>query len=124
MQHLSLERIRANASTLIIAGSETTATLLAGITYLLLANPDCLKRVTEEVRSTFKSDDEITLSSVSDLEYMLACLNEGLRCYPPAPLGLPRVVPRGGATISGVVVPEGVSCPADPRWWAIRSIRA
>ena len=71
--------LKANASVLIIAGSETTSTLLSGITYLLLRNPEQLERLTDEVRSSFKSDDEITLLSVNKLEYMLACLNEGLR---------------------------------------------
>lgn len=109
LQNMPMKRLQSNASTLIVAGSETTATLLCGVTYLLLSNPETLKRVTEEVRSTFKSDGEITLSSVGDLTYMLACLNEGLRSYPPVPTGLPRQVPRGGATIAGKPVPEGVS---------------
>jgi hypothetical protein len=72
--------------------------------------------VTEEVRSTFTSDEEITLTSVGGLKYMLACLNEGLRSYPPVPFGLPRIVPRGGATISGMAVPENVSAPAPVTW--------
>jgi len=111
-----MKRLQANASALIVAGSETTATLLCGVTYLLLTNPGALKKVTEEVRSTFTSDEEITLTSVGGLKYMLACLNEGLRSYPPVPFGLPRIVPRGGATISGMAVPENVSAPAPVTW--------
>jgi cytochrome P450 len=104
-----MNRIQINASTLIIAGSETTATLLSGVTYLLLANPSTLEKLTDEVRTTFKSDDEITLTSVGNLTYMLACLNEAMRRYPPVPIGLPRAVPKGGATIAGLAVPENVS---------------
>lgn len=111
MKNFDIPRLASNADTLIIAGSETTATLLSGATYLLLRNPDALRKLTDEVRSTFKSDDEITFASVNSLTYMLACLNEALRCYPPVPGGLPRIVPKGsgGVTIAGQFVPEGVS---------------
>ncbi|KAJ4401885.1 hypothetical protein N0V85_005420 [Neurospora sp. IMI 360204] len=104
---MDMERLAANASLLIIAGSETTATLLSGATYLLLKHPEVMKKLTEEVRSTFKSEEEITLSSVGSLEYMLACLNEAMRLYPPVPIGMPRVVPKGGAKVAGTFVPEG-----------------
>ena len=102
-------RLQMNTSLLIIAGSETTATLLSGVTYLLTTNPEALRRLTEEVRSTFQTEKEIDFTSVSSLQYMLACLDEALRMYPPAPLGLPRQTPKGGATIAGHYVPEDVS---------------
>lgn len=53
----------------IIAGSETTATILSGATFLLLKNPACLEKLKQEVRSTFKSEDEITFTSVDRLPY-------------------------------------------------------
>lgn len=110
---LDFQRLRANASILIIAGSETTATLLAGVTFLLLTNPDKMEKLVNEVRTAFESETEITLTSVAGkLPYMLACLNEALRRYPPVAIGLPRVTPEGGAIIDGKFVPEGtvVSC--------------
>ncbi|WYZ44180.1 hypothetical protein EsH8_VII_000616 [Colletotrichum jinshuiense] len=102
----SLEQLEGNAGILIIAGSETTATLLSGATYLLLKNPEKMKKLTDEVRTTFQSGEEIDLTSVNKLSYMLACLDETLRVYPPVPTGLPRIVPKGGATIAGKFVPE------------------
>lgn len=104
-----MDKLVRNASTLIIAGSETTATLLSGAVYLLTTHPDKLAKVANEVRSAFNSEEEITLNSVSRLSYMLACLNETLRCYPPVASGLPRVVPKGGAYVAGKFVPEDVS---------------
>ncbi|KAH8674201.1 cytochrome P450 [Xylariales sp. PMI_506] len=115
--NLDFLHIRMNAGLLVIAGSETTATLLTGVTYHLLKNPEILKQLTQEVRSSFKSEDEITLISVSRLNYMLACLNEGLRSYPPVPFAFPRQVPKGGATIAGEFIPEGTVCGV---WqWAV-----
>lgn len=109
LQALTEEQLVRNGSTLIIAGSETTATLLSGAIFLLTTHPDKLAKLTDEVRSTFNSEEEITLNSVSRLTYMLACLNEALRCYPPVAPGLPRVVPKGGAYVAGKFVPEDVS---------------
>lgn len=79
------------------------------MTYLLLSSPAVLRKLTEEIRTTFKSEDDIDMTSVNQLTYMLACLNEALRMYPPVPAGLPRVVPRNGSKILGEYVPEKVS---------------
>lgn len=98
-----------NASTLIIAGSETTATLLSGVTYLLLRNPHVLAKLQDEVRSAFTKDEQITLESCNKLEYCLAVLTEALRMYPPVPAGLPRIVDAQGDMIAGDWVPGGVS---------------
>jgi cytochrome P450 len=105
-----MHHLQANSSSILIAGSETTATMLSGVTYLLLSNPDAMKKCVEEVRTSFKSEAEITLMSVNCLTYMLACLNEALRSYPPVPFGMPRQVPSGGAAVAGEFIPEGVSC--------------
>ncbi|KAH7065480.1 cytochrome P450 [Macrophomina phaseolina] len=104
--NMPMTHLQGNASTLIIAGSETTASLLSGVTFLLLKHPHALAKLTEEVRSAFKSEDDININSVGQLKYMLACLDEALRLYPPTPVGLPRVVSKGGATIVGNYVPE------------------
>lgn len=106
---MDLEHLASNASILVIAGSETTATALAGLTYFLCMNPHALAKLTAEVRSTFKSESEIDIHSAGQLTYLKACIDETLRAYPPIPHGLPRVVPPGGRTISGRYVPEKVS---------------
>lgn len=95
---------------LAVAGSETTATVLSGSTYLLCKNPETLAKLQAEVRGKFKHSHEITLQSVNDLDYMLAVINEALRCYPPVAGGNVRVVPgKDGAEIAGHFVPSGVS---------------
>ena len=104
-----MEKLQANSGILIIGGSETTATLLSGVTYYLLTNPEAMRKLTAEIRSSFRSEDEIDFVSVSALPYLLACLDEALRMYPPVPNGLPRTVPKGGATVAGHFVPEDVS---------------
>ncbi|KAJ9660480.1 hypothetical protein H2201_006902 [Coniosporium apollinis] len=106
---MSREEMVSNASAIVLAGSETSATLLSGCTYLLLKNPDVMQKLVEHVRSSFNSEDEIDLISVGKLEYMLAVLDETLRLYPPVPAQSNRVVPGDGAIICGKWVPGGTS---------------
>ncbi|KAI1388851.1 putative cytochrome P450 [Hypoxylon trugodes] len=105
--NLSFQKLSANAFILVLAGSETTATTLSGATYLLLTHPEILEKLKKEVRSAFTSVDEITISSVNKLSYMLAILNESLRLYPPVTSGLVRSVPEGGEQIAGHYVAAG-----------------
>lgn len=106
-----------NARVILVAGSDTTATLMSGAIFLLTTHPRVLEKLTHEVRSSFANDEEITLLSVRKLDYMLACINESLRRYPPVAAGLPREVPKGGAMVAGHFVPEGTAVAV---WhWAI-----
>ena len=84
------------------------ATLLSGVTYLILKNPEAYQTLVKEVRSAFNSEEEINLLSVAKLPYMLACLDEALRMYPPGAVGPPRVTPKGGAEILGARIPARV----------------
>ncbi|KAI1123619.1 putative cytochrome P450 [Nemania abortiva] len=102
---LSEGQIATNASVLILAGSETTATLLCAITYYLTTHLEILDKLKTEVRSAFASDREITLTSVGNLSFMLACLNEALRCHPPVMNGAPRYAPQD-VIIDGKFVPK------------------
>lgn len=91
-----------------VAGSETTASFIAGWTNLLLRHPEVYQRLVHEIRSTFSSEKEIRFEVLKDLPYMSACINEAMRVFPPVPAGLLRTVPKGGDTIDGYFVPEGV----------------
>jgi averantin hydroxylase len=75
--------IVSNASAIVVAGSETSATLLSGCTWLLLKHPDVLERLAKEVRGAFEREEDMDLTSVGKLDYMLAVLNEAMRLYPP-----------------------------------------
>lgn len=106
---MSLPEIVSTFNILVIAGSETTATALSGITNYLLKNPDDLDQLLEEIRNSFKSQSDITLEGVSKLPYLTAVIEEGLRLCPPVPLGSLRVVPAGGANVCGEWLPGFVS---------------
>lgn len=100
---------------IIIAGSETTATLLVSIASILAEHPEHQKKVAEEVRTMFLNEDDITMNSVNNLTYLLACINESMRLFPPAALGGPRVTPKGGVMIAGNEVPGDVSVDSNDK---------
>ena len=107
---VSNQEVVANCGFLILAGSETTATTLSGLTYYLLQNLEALQKVTNEVRDSFASEAEITFVNTAKLSYMVACINEALRLYPPGAGGAPRRTPKGSMTkIDGYEVPGWVS---------------
>lgn len=106
---MSEDELISNSYVLIIAGSETTATLLSGVTYYILTVPGVLDKLKAEIRGAFTSEDKITWSAVNQLQYTLAVLNEGLRMYPPVPYGFPRMVEGKGDFICGRWMPTGVS---------------
>jgi cytochrome P450 len=106
---LTLNEVGENANILIVAGSETTATLLSGVTFWLLKNPEKYHKLLAEIRGSFAREEEITLEAVSRLPYLLASLKEALRMYPPIPSGLGRIVPDSGAFIDGTWIAGKVS---------------
>ncbi|CAM1502849.1 Fc.00g076250.m01.CDS01 [Cosmosporella sp. VM-42] len=91
------------------AGIDTTGDALCFLMWEL-SQPRSLhfqRRLQEEIH---KGRD----SSLDELPFLDAIVNEGLRCFPAIPMSLPRRVPQGGRTIDGYSLPEYtiVSCQA------------
>lgn len=104
---MSVLEIEATMRILVLAGSETTATALSGIFGNLLRNPSTMETLVGEIRDSFRHVSEIDADRVSSLPYLSAVIEEGLRLCPPVALGMPRVVPASGATVSGHWLPGG-----------------
>lgn len=111
---LSLNEMHNNASAFMMGGTETIATLLSGLTYLLLTNPDKLEKVVVEIRE-LNDEGDLNFDVLSRLPYLNACFEEALRVYPPASEGFPRVIPEGGNLIAGEYLPAEVSSSFLPR---------
>jgi cytochrome P450 len=93
----------------IIAGSETTATVMSALPYHLCRSPAIYNKLKQEVGSRYKSGNEITSLSAT-FPYLTAAIYEILRLFPPIPFGMPRIVPPGGDTVDEMFIPGGVSC--------------
>ncbi|KAL4944995.1 Averantin hydroxylase [Aspergillus oleicola] len=119
---ITREEMVSNASAIVLAGSETSATLLSGCIWLLLTNTKYLHQLTERVRSQFTRAAEIDLQRVTQIEGLQAILDESLRLYPPVPMQSNRIVPPQGAQIAGKWVPGGTSITVQ-QFAACRSAR-
>jgi len=80
--------IRYQIMTFLIAGHETTSSLLTWTLYLLLQHPDVLARAYDEVDRVLGSDQSAkpTYAQVHQLTYVSQILKESLRHYPPVTL--------------------------------------
>lgn len=105
---MTIKEIQSSVNSFMIAGTETSATMLTGTTMMLIQHPDKMNKLINEIRGKFGKHTDITLEEVSNLPYLDAVFHEGLRMYPPVPTGFARVVPPGGDTISGHWVPGKV----------------
>ncbi|KAK5988862.1 Cytochrome P450 monooxygenase ORF9-like protein [Cladobotryum mycophilum] len=93
----------------IAAGIDTTGD---GLCFLMweLSQPRSLhvqRRLTEELR---RNPD----TPADQLPFLDAVIWEGLRCYPPIPMSLPRYVPEGGRSIDGTWLPGRTTVSCQP----------
>ncbi|PVH97408.1 cytochrome P450 ClCP1 [Periconia macrospinosa] len=107
--------IEQNVLAIIVGGSETLTTAFSGAFHHLLADPSKLSRVTDEIRSNFSSESDITANAAAKLPYLNAIIDETLRLCPPFPDMLRRQTPKGVPTsIAGENIPAdttvSVSC--------------
>jgi cytochrome P450 len=110
----------ATSSNFIVAGAETTATLLTGLLYYLLTNNGlqfCYGNLASLFRSYIRPAEAITMDMDVLTKYPFkdldCCINEALHLFPPLPGNLRRIVPPEGKLICGKWVPGGKLVAAD-----------
>lgn len=104
------EEIASESTTLIVAGSDTSACATASVLFYLANNPEAYARAAAEVRHNVGSGgrQNLTAADLASCEYLRACIDESLRMSPPVGTGLMReVATAGGLVVDGQVVPVG-----------------
>ncbi|KAJ1707748.1 hypothetical protein CA14_004334 [Aspergillus flavus] len=119
---LSLGELQSTMRSLMIAGSETSASILTSAHYFTLSNPRIYRRLQVEIRSRFTTGDEINSVTVNQCKYLVAVLQETMRLWPAIAISLPRVTPPEGCEIDGSWVPGGTKVGVS-QWSAYRSER-
>ncbi|KAJ6785951.1 hypothetical protein PWT90_03901 [Aphanocladium album] len=104
-ENWQFQEIAGDARTYIIAGSDTTSNTLSYLVWAVCGHPEIKARLVTELQRLEPGYTEADLRGVAYLECVI---QESMRRYPVAPSALPRVVPPGGATLSGYWLPEGV----------------
>ncbi|KAH7041947.1 sterigmatocystin biosynthesis P450 monooxygenase [Macrophomina phaseolina] len=98
--------VRTESTSLIFAGSGTTANTLTFLSYAVLSRPALQQALEEEVAQL---PEGFTDADLEQLPLLNAVINETLRLYCAVPGSLPRVVPPGGATLGGYFIPQGTT---------------
>ncbi|KAJ5291813.1 cytochrome P450 [Penicillium angulare] len=93
------------AKNLVVAGSDTTAVTLTYFIWAVLSRPELHSKIKAELSTL---DGDWAESQLEELPLLNATLTETLRLYGAAPGGLPRTVPKEGATLSGYHIPGGM----------------
>ncbi|KAH6871618.1 cytochrome P450 67 [Thelonectria olida] len=101
--------LNAECATMIIAGSDTTATSLAACLFYLGRYRNVYNLAAEEVRAHFSNVSEIRLgATLNSCTYLRACIQEALRLSPAVGISLPRETPAGGVVVNGSYIPGGM----------------
>lgn len=94
------------------AGAGTTAIALATVIYHLSKDLKQQKRLQTEIDQYFVTEDiadTLTFKQAQNMPYLQAVIKEALRIHPVIGQLYPRIVPSGGAHLSGQYFPAGVS---------------
>ncbi|KAF8816493.1 cytochrome P450 [Phlegmacium glaucopus] len=111
--------ITANSLLAIIAGSDTTASVLSNIVYYLICNPEYQQRLRDEFDESLplETDEPIKSNLLATLPFLNAVINEALRLQPPVPTSLQRAPPIGssGKVLgSNMIITEGTAILVPP----------
>uniref|UniRef100_UPI003AAD8CCA cytochrome P450 3A40-like isoform X1 n=1 Tax=Centroberyx gerrardi TaxID=166262 RepID=UPI003AAD8CCA len=104
LKGLSDHEILSQAMIFLFAGYETSSSSLTFLAYNLATNPHIMKRLQEEIDSTFPNKASVQYQSLMQMEYLDSVINESLRLYPIAPR-LERVA-KATVEINGLVIPK------------------
>ncbi|KAJ2989935.1 hypothetical protein NUW58_g2258 [Xylaria curta] len=98
------------ATQLMFAGYLPPSDWYYGAFFHLLHNREYLDILTQEIRESFASYDEITPNAAASLPYLNACLKESLRLFNTSAVinGMPVYSP--GAVVHGHYIPKGTTC--------------
>ena len=76
----------------VIAGSDTTKTVLSSLFFYLLCNPEKLAKLREEIDRFYPPGEPLSSKNFQEMSYLDACINEALRLSPAVPSGSQRDV--------------------------------
>lgn len=104
----NLHELYGECEVLTIAGSDTTSTVTAAMTFYLARNPRIQRKLAQEILATYPDAADIKGDmQLHKCKYMKAFIYEALRVTPPVPAELARTVREGGTTVEGEFFPPG-----------------
>ncbi|KAF8989690.1 high nitrogen upregulated cytochrome P450 monooxygenase 2 [Cyathus striatus] len=120
LKPLHFEEYSAEASLVIIAGSDTTATVLSNIFFNLIIHRNIYDRLRVEVEEYYPRSEGVgpteNMSKLAEMPLLNGVINETLRLYPPVPVWVQRSVDegRGGKLAGSIFIPDGTAVNIPP----------
>lgn len=110
----TIDRMAAEGTLLIIAGSESVGSALTSLHFRLLEQPDKYKVLQKELKKAIPDESRIPRwSELKELPYLTACIEENLRITNPGVVHrLARLAPREGIEFGDYSIPAGVCLPS------------
>lgn len=107
--------IRGGLLNLLLAGRDTTASLLSNLFFMLARRPEVYDKLAAEIRAVAPTAHQAPrLEDLRSMKYLRACINESLRLHPPIPRNSREalrdtILPVGGGPdgTAPVLVPKG-----------------
>ncbi|TVY21947.1 Cytochrome P450 52A12 [Lachnellula arida] len=113
------EELRTQALNLLLAGRDTTASLLSWLFLRLSQDPVRYKKLRDIIIEEFGTYDEpsgVTFSRLKNCRYLQHCNNEALRLHPAVPVNArtankDTTIPKGGGQdrLSPIFIPKGMA---------------
>ena len=91
-EEIPFEVIINDGDLVVVAGSDTTKTVLSSLFFYLLCNPEKLAKLREEVDRFYPPGETLSSKHFQEMSYLDACINEALRLSPAVPSGSQRDV--------------------------------
>ncbi|BBN00552.1 carotenoid epsilon hydroxylase [Marchantia polymorpha subsp. ruderalis] len=88
-EEVSSTQLRDDLLSMLVAGHETTGSVLTWTVYLLSKNPSAYQKMQEEL-DTVLGGRNPTMEDVKNLKYLTRCINESMRLYPHPPVLIRR----------------------------------
>lgn len=114
---LSQEEASREALLNVIAGADTTATVIRVAMLHLLSNPPAYHKLQSEIDDAIRdgrASSPVTDPEARQLPYLQAVIKEALRMKAPAAGPLFKAVPPGGDVIDGKLIPGGTQIGTSP----------
>ncbi|XP_076937104.1 cytochrome P450 76C1-like, partial [Bidens hawaiensis] len=122
-QDLNITQVKSLITDLMIAGIETTTTVIEWAMANIMKNHKVMKRVQEELAEIVGLNNMVEESHLPKLQYLDATIKETHRLTPAAAIIIPRV-PSKDCEIGGYTIPKGcitflniLSIHRNPQYW-------
>ncbi|KAK3432683.1 hypothetical protein EUGRSUZ_D00206 [Eucalyptus grandis] len=91
---------------IVIAGTDTTSTMVEWVMAELLQNRNVMNKVIHELTEVVGEDAIVEEHHLPKLKYLNAVIKEAFRLHPAVPLLLPRT-PNASCVVGGYLIPKG-----------------